>query len=145
MREVNKLVRKKDRDGLVAMGLNEAKINGLFTPDCCGRLGYADYALTNNNSKIRATKERLQLIEKRFSVESSEIEIGGVTISDNREANRLQIIFPGKPSDDCREELKRSGFRWSPREGAWQRMCGNYAIDRAKYIVSKFYAEEVQL
>lgn len=34
---------------------------------------------------------------------------------------RVQLIFDGKPDDDTRALLKSYGFRWSPRNAAWQR------------------------
>ena len=34
----------------------------------------------------------------------------------NREDNRLQVFFDGKPDADTRAELKSSGFRWAPRD-----------------------------
>ena len=39
----------------------------------------------------------------------------------NREDNRLQVFFDGKPDADTRAELKSNGFRWAPSVGAWQR------------------------
>ena len=36
----------------------------------------------------------------------------------NREDNRLQVFFDGKPDADTRAELKSNGFRWAPSVGA---------------------------
>lgn len=45
---------------------------------------------------------------------------------ENAELMRLQLVFDGKPSDEVREALKHWGFRWSPKNGAWQRqLTGN--------------------
>ena len=51
----------------------------------------------------------------------------GVTIRENVDENRLQIIFPGKPSAEARAILKSHGFRWSPMQTAWQRQLNNSA------------------
>ena len=55
----------------------------------------------------------------------------------NREANRLQIYFEGKPDATVRDELKSNGFRWSPKAEAWQRQLNDTTIrvtDRIKCI-----------
>ena len=46
----------------------------------------------------------------------------------------VQLIFGSKPNDACCDYLKSNGFRWSGRNGAWQRHLNNqgiYAADRA--------------
>lgn len=100
----------------------------LIKPDFCGRIGFPDYALTNNNANIRRLKQRLASIEKAADAKTTEREVGdGVTIVENVEENRLQIMFPGKPDADRRAKLKAAGFRWSPSAGAWQRQLNNAA------------------
>jgi hypothetical protein len=141
MIEANKLIRKGDRDGLAEMGFSEARINGLFTPDFCGRLGFPDYAMRNNSANIRRLRGRITTIEQHASDETTEKTIGGVTITDNVEANRLQITFPGKPSETVRAELKSHGFRWSPTQGVWQAYRGSRATWAAEQIITKHYAQ----
>ena len=34
--------------------------------------------------------------------------------------NRARILFDGKPSQEVISDLKKSGWRWSPSNGAWQ-------------------------
>ncbi|WP_299550721.1 hypothetical protein [uncultured Tateyamaria sp.] len=61
-------------------------------------------------------------------VESSEREIyEGCTIAENTEANRVQFIFDGKPSEEVRAILKNHAFKWAPSQGAWQRQLTNAA------------------
>ena len=45
----------------------------------------------------------------------------------NNGANRLQLIFPGKPAPAIIQALKAHGFRWAPSEKAWQRQLNNGA------------------
>ena len=52
----------------------------------------------------------------------------------NEEINRVQIIFDAKPDEAVRRELKSWGFRWSPREGAWQAQRTPHYLHRAKRI-----------
>lgn len=57
----------------------------------------------------------------------------GFAVERNADINRLQLKFEGKPSESVRSILKHNGFRWSPREGAWQRqLTGNaeYSLKR---------------
>lgn len=46
----------------------------------------------------------------------------------NTDANRLQLIFDGKPAENVRAILKNNGFRWSPRYMAWQRQLTENAV-----------------
>lgn len=48
----------------------------------------------------------------------------GFQVERNTDINRLQLKFDGKPEANVRSILKSNGFRWSPREGAWQRQLG---------------------
>jgi len=140
MRQANKLVRKQDRAGLLEMGYTETAITRLFTPDFCGRIGYADYQLTNNGANIRRLRERIKAIESEAArPEAAPVEVGGVRIEENKDDNRLQIFFPGKPSDAVRADLKRRGFRWSPNAGAWQRQLTGDARYAAKEIINRHY------
>lgn len=63
----------------------------------------------------------------------------GAEIVENRELDRLQIKFDGIPSEDCRNELKKSGFRWAPYYKVWQRKLTPAAIRDANNIVAKYY------
>lgn len=57
---------------------------------------------------------------------------GGV-VRYNFAEDRLQILFNEKPSSEMIAKLKHSGFRWSPRFGAWQRQLtsnAKYATER---------------
>jgi hypothetical protein len=67
MKACNAAIRKHAKAGpaaqiaaLVALGRPEAQAAELIKPDFCGRIGFADYQLTNNNANIRRMKERLQ-------------------------------------------------------------------------------------
>ncbi|MAN86402.1 MAG: hypothetical protein CL555_05930 [Algoriphagus sp.] len=70
-----------------------------------------------------------------------EREIGGVRIVENTTLERIQIIFPDKPSDDERAALKRRGLRWAPSAGAWQRKLTNNARHVASSLVRQFVGE----
>jgi hypothetical protein len=132
----NKLIRKNDREGLAAMGFSEGTINQLFQPDFCGRLGFPDYATTNNGANIRRLKKRIEEIEARDQTPpAATIEGDGWSIEESAEENRVIIRFDAKPSREKLSELRSAGFKWSPTRGAHVRMRSNAATYWAKRIV----------
>ncbi|MEY2875838.1 MAG: hypothetical protein RLZZ373_3209 [Pseudomonadota bacterium] len=64
MRETNKHIRNKDSTkgdaALRAMGFSDRMIAKLRTKDDLGRVGFADYMLSNNNGEIGRYKKRLE-------------------------------------------------------------------------------------
>ena len=83
-----------------------------------------DYELASLRGKIKRTQARLDELDKRQEQQTQPTEnekfLGGEIVR-NTEADRLQIIFDEKPDDQQRDALKQNGFRWSPRNKAWQR------------------------
>lgn len=125
MKVANRAIRLKDAEKgdakLKELGFSEQKIKDLRTPDFCGRVGYPDYVLQNNNANIHRTEGRLKELKaaKEKGIQESENEF--FRIVRNAELMRLQIIFEDKPDPEVREILKRNGFRWAPSQSAWQR------------------------
>ena len=137
MKAANKLVRQGDREGLAALGFSDTVINGLLTPDFCGRIGFPNYLLTNNNANIRRLKERLQTLAVRSQLENTESEVNGIRVVENVDDNRVQIFFPGKPDAAIRTQLKSHGFRWAPSIGCWQAYYNTNSKYYAKQIVEE--------
>ena len=92
------------------------------------------YQLSNRNAEITRLKKRIELLRQVDKMEHVEIAFDGGVIVTNEEINRVQIIFDAKPDEAVRRELKSWGFRWSPREGAWQAQRTPYYLRRAKRI-----------
>ena len=92
---------------------------------------FESYQLTNNNAEIRRVKARIEQLSKQAQQEFSGWEFDGGRVEMNREDNRLQVFFDGKPDADARAELKSNGFRWAPSVGAWQRQLTDNAIRAA--------------
>lgn len=140
MRAANKLLKRKagpDREGLKALGYSDAMIAELLMPDFCGRMGYADFELTNNGANIRRMKERLEIIKQNQAIPETENEsTNGITMTDCPAENRVRLAFPGKPDESVRTELKRHGFRWAPSLGVWQAYRNWRSIEYAKGILS---------
>ena len=95
---------------------------------------YPGFYLTNNNAMIRQTKKRIEELSQKAETEYEGWTFDGGRVEMNRAANRLQIIFDEKPDADTRTALKNEGFRWSPKEGAWQRQLTDNAIYAAKHL-----------
>lgn len=109
--------------------IGEAAARAMMQKDFAGRIGFADYQLTNNNANIKRMEARLKQLESVAKLETKTLhETNSLKVVQNTEANRVQIIFDGKPPAEVRAILKGRGFRWAPSEGAWQRMLNNAGI-----------------
>lgn len=98
---------------------------------------YPDYELTSLRSKAKRIQTRLDDLDKlQQSVPDLGMEFAGGTIVRNTTANRLQIIFDDIPTADIRQALKNHGFRWSPRNQAWQRQLTKNAEYDAQKILN---------
>lgn len=108
---------------------------------------YQAYMLSNSNQRIKNIKDRIAQLERLEELKetqgNTEIEINGIKIVDNLEANRVQMIFPDKPREEVRKILKSNGFRWKPTAGAWQRNRGRFSLDKAKNIAESLNADSI--
>ena len=133
MKAANKAIRMKNTDKgdaiLLEMGVDRR-------PDIMGCVGFPSYALQNNNANIRRIKARIETL-RSAPTETTQVEHGDITVVENADENRVQIIFPGKPSAEVRTLLKSSGFRWSPRNGAWQRHLNNSGRYAAQSVMKE--------
>lgn len=137
MKAANAAIRMKDTAKgdarLAELGFSPDSIAKLREPDFAGRIGFPPFQLSNNNANIRRVKERIAELEKRDGEATPEgWEFDGGRVEINRDLNRLQIFFDGKPDPDTRTELKSSGFRWAPSQGAWQRQYTDNAVRAAR-------------
>ena len=137
MKQANKAIRMKDKEKgdamLHDMGYTDEQIAQLREPDFCGRIGFSDYILTNNNANIRRLEGRIKSLQKTKSQGTQESENKFFKVKENVEAMRIQLFFEGKPEPEVRDILKSNGFRWAPSVGAWQRQLNNngkYAVER---------------
>ena len=137
MVDANKLLRKGDDAGLLAMGFSEGTIAKLKTPPYQGGpTGFPSYSLSNSSANMKRVKDRIAALERTATAETKEtLHNSGVKMVENVDANRVQLIFSGKPDADVRTRLKQHGFRWSPSEGAWQRHLNNAGRYAAKVVL----------
>lgn len=102
---------------------------------------FAPYTLSNNNQNIRSVKKRIEQLEAQKGKETTkrQIEFMGesVMVIENVELMRLQLMFDGKPDDDIRAVLKKNGFRWSPKNGTWQRQLTPNALAALRWMIKR--------
>lgn len=142
MKSANKFIKKKDKEGFLTIeGATEKVWEMLSEPDRFGGVGYASYELTNNGANIRRLKQRREQLAKFENRETVTVEVKGVKMVQNVEANRVQLIFEGIPSEEVRHQLKKKfSFRWCRSEGAWQRHLNNGGIYNAKQFLAWYKA-----
>lgn len=148
MKACNKVIRKNNTSEEKITELskllgNNTRAIEILKPDFCGRVGFASYALQNNNAAIKRWKERVSQLSKKVEIKNSDKSIqskkyGDVELIQNFEIDRLQIVFPSKPERETITKLKLSGWRWSPKNKAWQRKNTNSAIYSADSILKDF-------
>ena len=61
-----------------------------------------------------------------------------IRIVANTAIDRVQIFFPGRPTQDQLRSLKGSGWHWSPRNNCWMRKLTAAAINSADNIVAGY-------
>ena len=125
-------------EALCRLGFERRNAEELFVPNCFGQIGFADFTIRNNGANIRRLKKRLESVARLKSTPTKEYTIGEVRIVENTEANRLQVFFPEKPSEEVRKELKSNGFRWASIAACWQ----SYLNERQKYRIERILKNE---
>ena len=155
MKAVNKIVRTKGinerqkAEKIAALGYYSAQKAADLAHDdgsYFGGAGFKPFELTNLNARIKSQRQRVETAKKVEAINSNlggeDMELAGVTISLDKEDNRIRLYFPGKPSDFVRGLMKKHGWKWSPKNNAWQRQLTDRAINDAKYIIGQYAEDE---
>lgn len=100
------------------------------------------WELTNIGANIRETKLRIQRLKEQEQLEFPEVEFKGGRAIHNKEINRIQLLFEGKPNEEIRNQLKRNGFHWSRAECAWQREFNKTTIDVTNSLIKDVLNKE---
>ncbi len=94
------------------------------------------WVLSNLGANIRRVKQRIeQLQREQATPAAAPVQTGACTLVENQGANRVQLVFEGKPDQATRTTLKQWGFRWAPSQGAWQRHLNNAGRAAAQAVV----------
>ena len=99
---------------------------------------YGDFELSSLRGKIKRGQARLADLDKLQTAAQqpdNTTKFDGGEIVRNAEENRLQILFDEIPDADTRDALKSNGFRWSPRNKAWQRQLTQNAEYAARRVL----------
>ena len=125
MKSVNAAWKKFKKTGnaeeLNALGINDIERLSRSVESCWSKQPFAPFSLTNLGARIRDSKKKIERLERDKATPEKEIESeNGVKMEDCPADNRVRLFFPGKPDEETRNRLKKSGFRWSPSVGCWQ-------------------------
>lgn len=93
--------------------------------------GAASWAARRHRS---AAKAEASEAAKASGVEHEEKAFPGGRIVLNKAIDRVQLVFDDRPAPDVIAQLKSRAFRWSPREGAWQRQLTRNGVWAAEAV-----------
>ncbi len=96
-----------------------------------------------DSAEKRRIIDRVIDIHKRTTSTAPESETTdyGFSVERNKDLNRLQLKFDSIPDANTRAILKSNGFRWSPREKAWQRQLNSNSEYSLKSVMEKMKAD----
>ena len=144
MKDINAYYRKnKTLDGCDLLSEEElAKIKNDMQYHSWCDAPFATFTLTNNNANIKRLKERIDDIKKLKerawkNEESKYIQVNGLEVIEDATDMRIRIIFDDIPDAETRSLLKSNGFKWSPKNSAWQRQLTNNGVYATKQVLQK--------
>ena len=134
MKKVNAYYRKnKTIEGCPDLSFEQIeKIKSAMSSDwgqSIYRAPFPAWELSNNNAEIHRLDARIAALKQEKAQETTEIEHAefGFTIKENVEDMRLQVFFDDVPAAAVRNLLKHNAFKWSPKNGCWQRQLTDNA------------------
>ena len=142
MKAANKIVRSKKMseeeqiDGLVALGLNEQQAVEILKPtERWQSVGFPTYQLQNNLAKIKDTQAAIERHKAMAEAEDKEITFNGGRVVVCNSDERMRFYFDEIPPVEVRNLMKRNAFKWSPKNGAWQRqLTANCKFDTKRIL-----------
>ena len=142
MKAANKIVRSKKMseeeqiDGLVALGLNEKQAVEILKPtERWQSVGFPTYQLQNNLAKIKATQAAIERHKAMAEADDKEISFNGGRVVVCNSDERMRFYFDEIPPVEVRNLMKRNAFKWSPKNGAWQRqLTANCKFDTKRIL-----------
>lgn len=104
------------------------------------------FGLTNNNANMKRVEQRIKELtakeaQRMADPEKSYLFDGGEIVF-NYEADRIQVKHDTKPTAEKIQELKKSGFKWSPSNQVWQRQLTANAIWTTKRLFPSLTKKE---
>ena len=153
MKDINKITRMKISDDekiakIMEFGIKQDTARTLATGEGTWdkRPGFAPYQLTSVNNRIKTLQAKVDAMKKADEINNSlggeDMVLAGVSIILNKEADRIQLDFPSKPSRDVIAILKKNGWKWSPSNQVWQRQLTENAMRNARTMVEAYADDE---
>lgn len=143
MKTVNKIIRStkmdetQQREELEALGLSSENIEEIIHPKISYyNKGYQRFELSLNLAKIKATEDAIKRHTTMATKEDIEKRYDNVTVQWCYSEERIRLIFDNIPDLEMRTKLKKSAFKWSPKNNAWQRQLTPNAVYAAKKILN---------
>ena len=123
-------------DELVALGIKEQNAVMLLHPTQSWQgVGFPTYQLQNNLAKIKATQAAIERHKAMAEAEDKEITFNGGRVVVCNSDERMRFYFDEIPSVEVRNLMKRNAFKWSPKNGAWQRqLTANCKFDTKRIL-----------
>lgn len=142
MKAANKIVRSKKMveaeqiDELVALGFNEQQAIEILKPtERWQSVGFPTYQLQNNLAKIKDTQAAIERHKAMAEADDKEITFNGGRVVVCNSDERMRFYFDEIPSVEVRNLMKRNAFKWSPKNGAWQRqLTANCKFDTKRIL-----------
>ena len=142
MKAANKIVRSKKMveaeqiDELVALGFNEQQAIEILKPtERWQSVGFPTYQLQNNLAKIKDTQAAIERHKAMAEAEDKEIKFNGGRVVVCNSEERMRFYFDSIPPVEVRNMMKRHAFKWSPKNGAWQRqLTANCKFDTKRIL-----------
>lgn len=142
MKAANKIVRSKKMveaeqiDELVALGFNEQQAIEILKPtERWQSVGFPTYQLQNNLAKIKDTQAAIERHKAMAEAEDKEIKFNGGRVVVCNSEERMRFYFDSIPPVEVRNMMKRNAFKWSPKNGAWQRqLTANCKFDTKRIL-----------
>ena len=94
--------------------------------------------IENYLNKIKDLQYAKVKKEKQGAAKDVDLSNDYFDVVQNEELNRLQLIFDEKPIEQQRALLKKNGFRWSPKNQAWQRQLTDNALYSTERLIILF-------
>lgn len=103
------------------------------------------YVLANSNQNIKSVEDRLKTLERMNNIENGGYYFDGGEVKFDKEDMRAKIFFDEKPDEKTRNDLKSHGYKWSPKNMAWQRKLTPDAIYMTKNLFKDIGSLEIKL
>jgi hypothetical protein len=102
------------------------------------RVPYPAYVFTNVAGELRRLRERIEAL-KKGPISFEPVEGEGWKLEARPELNRIALSFERRPDKGVTQNLRRYGWRWSPREGAWLRMLNPQGVTAAHLALERLF------